>query len=241
MEQREIYLGSINGNVTINILRKKIKNVHLKVFRSLEVSLSVPENVPDDWIDEFLRRRSQWIDKQITKYKLSSGSNNLNNIRNGSSTQFLGKDMRIYQKESLENVIEIDEKKINVFLKKNDDKYFQKMFEKWWRNTALELYQKEAKKLYNKVFRKYKIEEPHIVVRKMKTMWGSCTPQKGKITLNEYLLKADIRCIQYVILHEMTHLMIPNHSREFYDFLTIHMPDWKERKKVLDLEVVQGV
>jgi len=96
-------------------------------------------------------------------------------------------------------------------------------------------------KLYQKIFKKHGLNQPNILVRKMKTLWGSCTPTKDKITLNEYLLKADIRCIQYVILHELTHLIYPNHSKEFYDFLTIHMPDWKERKKQLDNEVVQGL
>ena len=57
----------------------------------------------------------------------------------------------------------------------------------------------------------------------------------------EYLFKANIRCIQYVVLHELTHLLYPNHSKQFYDFLTVQMPDWTERKKQLDHEVVQGL
>ena len=65
--------------------------------------------------------------------------------------------------------------------------------------------------------------------------------EENKITLNEYLLKANIRCIQYVILHELTHLLYPNHSSDFYNFLTIHMPDWKDRKKQLDTEIVQSL
>ena len=52
--------------------------------------------------------------------------------------------------------------------------------------------------------------------------------------MNEYLLKADISCIEYVILHELTHLIYHNHNKEFYDFITIYMPDWQERKKKLD-------
>ena len=75
----------------------------------------------------------------------------------------------------------------------------------------------------------------------MKTMWGNCNTAKSLITLNEYLYKANMLCIQYVILHEMTHLLYPKHNDGFYNFLTIHMPDWKERKKMLDFEVVQGL
>ena len=242
METKILDLGAINGQVSVQIIRKKIKNVHLKVFRSLEVILSVPLAVPNDWIDSFLNDHIEWIDSQITKYKKASGYNNLSNIRSGASTQLLGKDVRIYKDASLIDRVELDEKKVCIFLRDvSDEEQAQKLFDAWWRNTASDIFQSETEQLYQKIFKKYGLNQPKILVRKMKTLWGSCTPSKDKITLNEYLLKADIRCIQYVILHELTHLIYPNHSKEFYDFLTIHMPDWKERKKQLDNEVVQGL
>ena len=242
METKMLDLGAINGQVSVQIIRKKIKNVHLKVFRSLEIVLSVPMAVPSDWIDSFLENHVEWIDDQITKYKKASGYNNLSNIRSGSSTQLLGKDVRIYKEASLENRIELDEKKVCIFLKDiSDEDLAQRLFDEWWRNKAIEIFQFEMGKLYQKIFKKYGLDQPHILVRKMKTLWGSCTPNKNKITLNEYLIKADIRCIQYVILHELAHLLYHNHSKGFYDFLTIHMPDWEERKKQLDNEVVQGL
>ena len=242
MDNVKMYLGLINGTIRIKIFRKKIKNVHLKVFRSLEVSLSVPERVSDEWINSFLLSRKEWINNQLTKYKKTSGYNNLIEIRNGSSTQLLGKDMRIYKESSLKNRICIDEKKIYLYLMDvTNDELAQKEFSKWWRQTAKEVYQNEIDYFYERVIRKYGITKPMLKIRKMKTLWGSCTPSKNKITLNEYLLKANIRCIQYVVLHELTHLLYPNHSSDFYDFLTIHMPDWSERKKQLDTEVVQGL
>ena len=242
MSEFDIFLGPINGTVKVQIHRKRIKNVHLKVFRSLEVMLSVPEQVPDEWISSFLLSRQKWIDDQLTKYKKTRGYNNLADIKNGSSTQYLGKDMRIYKEASSSNHVEVNEKRIHLFVTdENDDDLVQKVFNKWWRQTAKRVYQSEVDNYYDRVIRKYNIDKPTVVIKKMKTLWGSCTPQKGKITLNEYLLKANIRCIQYVVLHELTHLLYPNHSSDFYDFLTIHMPDWKERKKQLDTEVVQNL
>ena len=75
MDNIKMYLGLINGTIRIKIFRKKIKNVHLKVFRSLEVSLSVPEQVSDEWINYFLLSRKEWINNQLTKYKKTSGYN----------------------------------------------------------------------------------------------------------------------------------------------------------------------
>lgn len=242
MEEKELYLSPRNGSVKVQIFRKKIKNVHLKVFRSLTVYLSVPEQVPNEWIDDFLYQRVNWIDDQITKYKKASGYNNLVDIRNGSSTQFLGKDMRIIKEASQVNCVKIDEKRVIICLKNTDDEeLLQKVFLKWWRESAKKVFQEEVDSIYSRVFKKYNIRKPNVCIKKMKTLWGSCSPKKTRITLNEYLLKADVRCIQYVVLHELTHLLYPNHSKDFYAFLTVQMPDWKERKMQLDTEVVQGL
>ena len=59
--------------------------------------------------------------------------------------------------------------------------------------------------------------------------------------MNFCLYKASVPCIEYVILHELAHFLYPNHNKDFYDFLTIHMPDWQERKKQLDYEFVLGI
>ncbi|WP_405356266.1 M48 family metallopeptidase [Ruminococcus sp.] len=242
MNDFELYLGPINGTVKVTVQKKKIKNVHLKVFRSFEVFLSVPEQVPDEWIQSFLSDHVKWIDDQITKYKKTSGYNNLLDIKNGSSIQYLGKDMRIHKEASLKNYVEVDEKIIHLYvIDQTNEELIQKLFNKWWRESARKVYQKEVDSYYDRVIRKYNIDKPTIIIKKMKTLWGSCTPQKCKITFNEYLLKANLRCIQYVVLHELTHLLYPNHNVEFYNFLTIHMPDWKERKMQLDTEVVQGL
>ena len=242
MEYITLELSQINGTVEVKIVRKNIKNVHLKVFRSLEVVLSVPMQVPQEWIENFLSKRIKWIDEQITKYKLSGGTNTLESIKNGTSVQMLGKDMRIVFQESQKNSIEVDEKRITLYLKDaTNEEFAQKLFLRWWKKTAEDVFQNELDSLYEKIFKKYQIAKPDIYVRKMKTLWGSCTPSKSKVTFNNYLFKANIRCIQYVVLHELTHLLYPNHSKQFYDFLTVHMPDWQERKKQLDTEVVQGL
>jgi len=242
MKDKKLNLGIKNGIVNIEIVRKPIKNIHLKVYRDFSVSLSVPQAVPDEWIDNFLKERVTWIDKQLSKYKQTSGYNSLLNVKSGTSVQLLGKDMRILKNSSLVNSVELDEKNIIVNLKNIEiEDSVNKVLGDWWRKKALEIFLKEATILFDDIFKKYNIEMPIINIRKMKTLWGSCTKAKNKITFNEYLLKADLRCIQYVVLHEMTHLLYPYHNNDFYNFLTVQMPDWKERKECLDKEVVQSI
>ena len=79
---------------------------------------------------------------------------------------------------------------------------------------------------------------PKLRIRDMDTRWGSCLAKKGIITLNKRLLEVPRDCIEYVVIHEFCHFIHPNHSKKFYDFLTMLMPDWKARKKVLDQNIV---
>jgi predicted metal-dependent hydrolase len=244
MDKYFLDLGAINGEISVAVNRKDVKNVHLKVYRDLTVSLNLSPKIPDEWIIEFLEARKNWIDKQITKYKAASGFNNLHSLKNGSSTQYLGKDIRIIQEKSESGKTEIlsDGKTLRVYLAdENDTVAFDRLFQSWWRKQAQTIFSEELTLLYNKIFKKYSIEFPILQIRKMSTLWGSCTKKLSKIVLNEYLLKADRLCIQYVVLHELTHLLYEKHNVDFYNFLTIHMPDWKQRKSQLDKEVVNGL
>jgi predicted metal-dependent hydrolase len=68
----------------------------------------------------------------------------------------------------------------------------------------------------------------------MKSLWGSCNRKTGVITLNSQLFRAPQHCIDYVILHELSHYLYKNHDHVFYTFIAEHMPDWKERQKYLN-------
>ena len=229
------------GNFYVEIVRKKIKNVHLKVYRELKVVISVPIYAEMSWIERFIQDKKDWIGKQLEKYKKSSGYNNLLDLKSGSSTQFLGKDLRVYLAQSTKEKIEQDEKSVTIYLNDVENKTRENaLFEKWWRKQAEEIYVKLINQ-FMPIFTRHGVNKPQVTIRKMKTLWGSCSKHLNKITLNEYLLKADIRCIEYVVFHELTHLIYNAHNKDFYKFLTIYMPDWKERKKRLDLEVVQGL
>ena len=74
---------------------------------------------------------------------------------------------------------------------------------------------------------------PKLKLLNMKTQWVNCSPS-GNLTLNPYLVKAPTRCIDYVILHELCHLVEHNHSKQFYELMSQTMPDWEGRKIHLD-------
>jgi predicted metal-dependent hydrolase len=121
-----------------------------------------------------------------------------------------------------------------------DQEKLTKLFQKWWRKKSLEVLNQRVDYWYP-IIEKYGIPKPIVFMRKMTTMWGSCSVKRSAVVFNFYLLKARVACIDYVVLHELTHFLYPNHSKQFYDFLSNYMPDWKERKKVLDQDVVHGL
>ena len=95
--------------------------------------------------------------------------------------------------------------------------------------------------LCNKAYPYYEkrgIKCPEIKFRKMVSCWGSCHSQKGILTFNINLMYAPIECIEYVVWHEFTHFLQPDHSSKFYDELAKVYPNWKEcRKKLKDINI----
>ena len=122
----------------------------------------------------------------------------------------------------------------------SDQEKLIKLFQKWWRKQSLDTMRQRVERWYP-IIEKYGIPMPKVYIRKMATMWGSCSIKRGAVVFNLYLLKAKIACIDYVVLHELTHFLYPNHSKQFYYFLSNYMPDWKDRKKILDQDVVHGL
>ena len=98
---------------------------------------------------------------------------------------------------------------------------------------ALEQLLKELCDRYYPLFAPYGVAYPQIRTRRMSSRWGSCIPSKGVITFNSLLVAVPTECIEYVVVHELTHFLRADHSPEFYRLLAGFMPDWKERRKEL--------
>ena len=76
-----------------------------------------------------------------------------------------------------------------------------------------------------------------VKIRQMKTRWGSCNPYKSYINLNIELIKKPKACIEYVVFHELANLLYPGHSKKFYDYMSLYMPNWQKRKEILERAV----
>ena len=241
MEKLEIILPSSKQLISVSVDRKNMKTCRLKIYTDQTVVISVPSSVPKEWIQIFLEQKANWTEKKLERFAATIGYASTNEIRNGYSIKMFGEDLIFSVSKTDKNYIYREAKTICIGnTDPNNQEKLMEQFEKWWRNESVRFLEKRIA-VYYPIIKKYDKSLPKVQVRKMKTLWGSCSINRGIITFNQYLIKAKPACIDYVVLHELVHFIYPNHSRQFYDFLSIYMPDWKERKKILDLDVVHGL
>jgi len=241
MEIYDVHLPELKTTVSVLIERKKMKTCRLKVFPDKTVKFSVPESTPRIWIEQYLNSKNQWLSKKIQVFEQTKGYAATDEIRSGISIRYLGEDLIFAVSQSNRSMVYKEGKILHICVPDiNDQERIFAQFDKCWRKESLKVLNAQVDKLYP-IVEKYKVDRPRVMLRKMKTLWGSCSPQRGVITFNQYLTKATPACIEYVVLHELIHFLYPNHSKQFYDFLSNYMPDWKERKKILDRDVVHGL
>ena len=241
MDSFSILLPSSKEKISVLIERKKMKNRRLKVYPNQTVTLSVPNTVSNEWICSFLNEKSKWIESKLERFSSTEGYASTNEIRNGFSIKMLGEDLIFSVAVSEKNKIYREGKTISINTQYyNDQNRLMKQFETWWRKESI-IFLEDRVKEYYPIVQKYGVSQPKVQIRKMKTLWGSCSVSRNVVTFNQFLMKAKPACIDYVVLHELVHFIYPNHSKQFYDFLSIHMPDWKERKRILDMDVVHGL
>lgn len=225
----------------IDVVFKEIKRVHLKVFPDERICLSVPIGTPDEWISAFLLSKLSWIEEKTVAFLETKSIEKEEHICAGGSIRILGKQHIIRLAQSNKKRIYVEGEKLVLQTNCVESQVdIDKQFYNWWQKMSKAYFTSLLHSMYP-IIQKHGVALPDISVKKMSTLWGSCSRMKGKINLNFYLYMAPAPCVEYVILHELTHFLYPKHNSDFYDFLTIYMPDWKERKSILDYNIVLGI
>jgi len=222
--------------------RKEVKNINLSVKPDLSIMVSASDKVPVDFIQDFIKKKAHWIFKRIQYFEKALPENHTpKEYISGESFKYLGKQYRLKVYTSEEEEVKYFRGFIHLKIK-NPAKYKKKdALIKAWYFTRTQIVFKESLAKVFPLIKKYDIIKPEIEIRQMKARWGSCLKEKNTILLNSDLIKAPKYCIQYVILHELVHFIHTNHNKDFYDFLTSLMPDWKLRKEILDQEVIRDL
>ena len=226
----------ISGKILkYELTRKKVKNLNLRVRRDGTVAVSANSRVSVEYIEDFLRSRADFIFKAISHYaEIENISATQKRYVDGESFRILGHDLRLKVLRGAKNEVKSDGVFIILRVKDPFDTELKRnVFRKWYRVFCRETVTELCKAAYPK-FGKYGISFPEIKFRNMVSRWGSCMPRGKRITFNYALATVPIACIEYVVVHEFTHFLHPNHSPDFYRQLSVFMPDWRERKALLE-------
>lgn len=224
-------MESIITHNNIQIIKKDIKNITLKVKPTCEVILTAPLLTTDEHIEYILKKREDWISKKIAFYK-ANYKLQVKEYVSGENFKYLGKNYRLKIIQSDDECVKLQRGYIQIFIKNKSNVEKKKRLLNDW-------YLLKAENYFKKIIDKYSsivnVDIQNIRIRQMKTRWGSCNSAKSYINLNSELIKKPSNAIEYVIFHELAHLIHPNHSREFYNYLSTYMPDWRKRKERLEL------
>lgn len=227
---------NLNGReINYNLERKNVKNINLRIKADQSIYMSANNRVSDNIIEEFLYSKADYILSALDHYAdVAKYAPKPKQYIDGESFRILGHDRRLKVVLGKKNIVESDESYITLTVKDlSDFELKKKIMDKWLKGYCKEVLLAVCEGVYPK-FQKYGIEFPELRFRNMVSRWGSCQPKRKILTFNISLIEAPLSCIEYVVTHEFTHFLQPNHSKKFYSQLAMFMPDWHERKKALE-------
>jgi len=220
--------------ISYSLAYKERKTLGITVHVDRTVSVKAPLDTTVAQVREKVRKRAPWIIKQQGYFLSFEPRTPARKYVGGETHLYLGKQYRLQFINSPAEKVLLK----GAFLEVHtvDKSKGKELLSNWYQEKAIKLFLPLCEKWINK-FEKYSVSPQTIKIHSMSNRWGSCTP-KGKIILNTELIQAPKRCIEYVIVHELCHLVHHNHSQAFFDLQTLVFSDWKVWKEKLERVMV---
>lgn len=198
------------------IQKKNNKNTYIRVKEDLKIYVTTSYFASKLYIYNLLEQNKEYLKKVLTKQEIKNEN---------ASFKYLGKKYDVIIC-NIVNKVELDENKIYTPSEKELDKYIKK--------NTLELFKERLDYNYNLFLEN--IPYPKLKIRTMKTRWGVCNKRDNSVTLNSKLIEYNIEALDYVIIHELSHFVHFNHSKEFWMLVSKYNPNYKQIKKYLKEE-----
>jgi len=212
------------NNLEIKIYFKKIKNINLKINNRHEITISAPTKISKKDLENFLISKEVWILNTLKKLKKVD----LNDF------YYLGKKYELIysHSESRFPIIEISKDTFLVHINNGVPEVTRKrLLNKYYEMELLRI----TKDFFEKWETTLGVSKKSLIIKSMKGKWGYCHTRNHDICLNVDLIKKDIKFIEYVVLHELCHILVPNHGPDFKYLLNKHMPNWRKIDKDLSI------
>ncbi len=232
MEERHVQYG--NTTLWYRLLRSDRRTLGIAVHPDAQVVLHAPLNAPAAKVDAMVLRKARWIVRQQDFFRGFLPAAPAKEYVSGETHRYLGRQYRLKVHAATgREEVKLIGGRIHIHARHpKDADRVRGLLAAWYRTHAARRFGLAVDNAMP-LFRKYKINRPRVCIQQLKKRWGSCTPG-GMILLNPELMKAPGPCIDYVVVHELCHLVHADHSKHFYDLLGRLMPDWERWKKRLE-------
>jgi predicted metal-dependent hydrolase len=224
------------ADLDVEIIQKDIKNIHLAVYPPTgRVRLAAPIDVNDETLRLFVLSKLPWIRKQQRKFLVQNRQTPRQYV-NRESHFFMGRKylLRVHESDHpyrYPKVVLKTKTYIDLFVRETSTVEQKAILMKEWYRSELKTLLDELVPKWEKIL---KVRANNINVKSMKTKWGSCNTEKGNIFFNLELAKKPIACIEYVVAHELVHLIERLHNDNFKAHLDRNIPNWKGLKEMLN-------
>lgn len=220
------------STITYKIIRKRRKTIGIKITDKGEVIITSPFGVSEETIKNIIKKKQKWITDKVKLIKEANFAYN-RAFEDGKRLLFLGKELELEIIKVNKSIchVKIEDEKVRVFIDSSsmasDDTIS---------NAIINLYRKEAARLFKERTEIYSkvlgVSPKRIFIKDQKTLWGSCS-SKGNINYNYRIIMAPISIIDYIVVHELCHLIHMNHSKEYWNAVKSILPDYEKRRKWL--------
>ncbi len=207
-----MYFEYNNHNYKIIVERKKIKNTYIRVKEDMNIYISTSKLTPKLMIEKIISNNRKSIIKMIQRQEKENKEIN-NNFFLGEKIDIVK--INVIKKPYLENGV--------LYVKDNED------IEKWYKKESQKVFKEHLDIIYNRFTKE--VPYPNLYIRKMKTRWGVCNKNLKKVTLNFNLIYKNPKYLDYVIVHELSHFIHFNHSKDFWNLVYENEPNYKQIRK----------
>lgn len=222
---------SLSG-IEIEVHRKRVKNINMRVYpASGRVRITAPHYVKSDYLEQFALQKLPWIQKHLANYRQRPVKEKLKFV-NGEKHLFQGEEFELQIQElNRKPAVEIRNNFLVMSVRPGSpESKKESILNEWYRN--------QLKKEIPKIIEKYEpvmgVSVNEFGVKRMKTRWGTCNIRARRIWLSLELAKKSPDCLEYVVVHEMVHLLERLHNARFHAFMDEFMPEWRAVKAKLN-------
>jgi len=232
MDNKKLFIEVKGDKVAYTIVKTRRKTIGITVDMNGEVKVSAPLYISEKQIRETVQKKAGWIVKKVNEVIERNSDIVSRQFVSGERISYLGKEytLEIVEKYLKKAEILIKEDVLTVYISlglsgESRTQTIKQALEKWYRQRFAEIIKERIEKYYEQL----KVAPCKVVVKDQKTRWGSCS-KKGNINLNWRLVMAPLHVIDYVVVHELCHLKIMNHSKDFWNLVMSVMPNYTESK-----------